>query len=300
MLEITRATEGASRLAEVTVVVVCYNSGAVLAECLGSIPPAVRLVVVDNASADDSAGLAARRAPWAQVIRADRNLGFGRAANLGFSQAETRYGLLLNPDTRCAPGMVEALLDAASRYPDAGLLAPGIFTPDGAMQYGRLPIFERRRRRAAPVPPVGDCCAGYVGGAAMFFPLAAFRAIGGFDPAIFLYYEDDDLCMRMRRAGYSLVHVQAARLDHGSGCSSAPCERIAWSKEWHMAWSRQYMQRKYRGTAKASLCAVGLVIDLAGRLAFRWGHPRRRAWAARLCGTVARLIGRDATTTGIR
>jgi GT2 family glycosyltransferase len=294
------ATEADTRLAEVTILVVSYNSGGVLEACLRSIPPAARLVVVDNASSDGSAALAARLAPWAQVIHAPENLGFGRAANLGFAGAITRYGLLLNADTRCTPGMVEALLDGAGRYPEAGLLAPRIATPDGGLQFGHLPILERHRRRGTPMPPEGDCCAPYVGGAAMFFPLSAFRAIGGFDPNIFLYYEDDDICMRMRRAGRTLVHVHAARLEHGSGQSSAPSAKVSRGKEWHMGWSRQHMLRKYRGPAVAALQGGLLLAELAARLALRRGDPRRRKWAARLDGTLAALRGRSATATGIR
>ena len=133
----------------------------------------------------------------------------------------------------------------------------------------------------------------------MFFPLAAFRAIGGFEPDIFLYYEDDDICMRMRQAGRTLVHVHAARLEHGSGQSSAPSAAVSRGKEWHMAWSRQHMLRKYRGP-RAAACQGGLLMaELAARLALRWGDPRRGKWSARLAGTLAALRGRSATATGI-
>jgi len=288
----------ANRLADITLLVVSYNSGGVLGECLASIPAGVRVVVVDNASTDGSAELAARHG--AEVVQATRNLGFGRAANLGFAMARTPYGLLLNADTACTPGMLEALLDAAGRYPEAGLLAPRIATEDGGLQFGHLPILERHRGRAMPVAPVGDCCAPYVGGAAMFFRLAAFRAVGGFDPEIFLYYEDDDICMRLRRAGYSLVHVDAARLAHGSGKSSAPSAQVSHGKEWHMGWSRQHMLRKHRGAARAALAGGLLLAELAVKLALRWGDARRAKWAARLAGTLAAMAGRRATEIGIR
>jgi GT2 family glycosyltransferase len=298
VLDTLQFPAAASRLAEVTLLVVSYNSGGVLAECLASIPDGVRLVVVDNASTDGSADLAAGMG--AEVIRVPANLGFGRAANLGFAAAATRYGLLLNADTRCTPGMIEALVAAAERYPDAGLLAPRIATEEGGLQFGHLPVLERRRGRAMPVPPEGDCCAPYVGGAAMFFRLEAFRAIGGFDPDIFLYYEDDDICMRLRRAGFSLVHVDAARLEHGSGKSSAPSARISHGKEWHMGWSRQHVLRKHRGTARAVLAGGLLLAELGAKLALRWGDARRGKWSARLAGTAAAMAGRRATEIGIR
>lgn len=284
--------------AQVTIVVIAFESAGVLPACLGALPPEVPVIVVDNASRDGSAALAARLRPEAQVIRAAGNLGFGRAANLGFAAVTTPFGLLLNADAECTPGMVPALLAAAARYPEAGMLAPATYDHDGQLQFGRLTMFQRRRRRGRPHPPEGDCCAPYVGGAAMFLRLAAFRAVGGFDPEIFLYYEDDDLCMRLRRAGYSLVHVHGARLRHGSGKSSAPSAALSWGKEWHMGWSRQHMERKYHGRPVALLRGLLGIAGLGLRLALRWGHPSRGKWAARLAGTAAQLGGRRAILPG--
>jgi N-acetylglucosaminyl-diphospho-decaprenol L-rhamnosyltransferase len=289
-----------SRLGDITVVVVSYNSAAVLAECLDSVPQGPALVVVDNASTDGSATLAAGLGREVRVIRSAENLGFGRGANLGFAAASTRYGLLLNADARCQPGMLEALLAAAARYPEAGLLAPAVHLPDGRLEFGHRTPFEPRHRRASPMPEGDCCCLSYVGGSAMFVPLAAFQAIGGFDPDIFLYHEDDDFCLRMRQAGRTLVHVHAARLTHIGGHSTASSPRLDSSKDWHMGWSRQHLIRKHRGMAAAVWDAVVQLGALGTRLAFRWGDPRRRRWMARAAGILDFIRGRRATTMGLR
>lgn len=289
-----------SRLGDITVVVVSYNSATVLAECLGSIPQGPAVVVVDNASTDGSAALAAGLGRDLRVIRAAENLGFGRGANLGFAAASTRYGLLLNADARCQPGMLDALLAAAARYPEAGLLAPAVHLPDGRLEFGHRTPFDRRHRRAQPVPEGDCCCLSYVGGSAMFVPLAAFHALGGFDPDIFLYHEDDDFCLRMRQAGRTLVHVHAARLTHIGGRSTAPSPRLDSSKDWHMGWSRQHLVRKHRGAAAAAWDAAVQLGSLGMRLAVCWGHPRRRRWAARAAGILDCLRGRRATAVGLR
>ncbi len=291
------ADMAAAAVAQVTAVVVAYDSAAVLPACLASLPPGLRRLVVDNASTDGSAEAAA--AAGAEVIRLDRNLGFGRAANLGLGAATTRYGLLLNADARCALGMVEALVAAAGRYPEAGLLSPMIRTPEGQLQFGRAGLFGRRHR-TPPVPPEGDCCAPYAGGAAFLFPLEAFRAVGGFDPALFLYYEDDDLCLRLRRAGHSLIYVRAAALEHLSGRSSASSPRLQRAKEWHMAWSRCHVEAKHRGRPAAVVRALAEVAALSARLVLRPGDPRRAKWSARRAGTLGWLAGRQATAVGIR
>jgi GT2 family glycosyltransferase len=285
----------------VTVAVVAYESAAVIERCLAAVDPrAAELVVVDNASRDDTARRVAA-VPRARLVRLARNEGYGAAANRAFADAATRYGLLLNADVALAPDAIERLVAAAERYPDAALLAPAMRTPDGALQFGRA-IFLRPRpaRGPAPPPPEGDCCAWYVGGAVMLLRLDAFRRVGGFDEALFLFYEDDDLCARLSAAGFSLVHVADAAAEHLAGRSSAGVADLDWWKQFHEAWSRCHVERKHRG---APGLARHLLRSLPGAAAkallYRLGVRRHRRHDARLAGALAFLAGRPARAIGL-
>src|SRR4051812_5635679 len=119
-------------LDDVTVVLVTYNSARILAE---SLPPlaGLRMIVVDNASSDDTVALVPKLAPRATVIRNERNLGFGRANNRALEQVRTPFALLLNPDCLMQPADVAALLAAAQRYPEAAIVAPKLFDAPGRL-----------------------------------------------------------------------------------------------------------------------------------------------------------------------
>jgi GT2 family glycosyltransferase len=93
--------------------------------------------------------------------------------------------------------------------------------------------------------PEGDACLPFLSGACLLIRRELFIALGGFDPAIFLFYEDDDLCRRMRDAGHALVHVHGAEARHGRGRSTAPSPRRRFKARWHLAWSEHYIARKY-------------------------------------------------------
>jgi N-acetylglucosaminyl-diphospho-decaprenol L-rhamnosyltransferase len=243
-------------VADVTAIVVAHDSAAVLPDCLTALArEGVPAIVVDNASSDGSADLAQRLG--ARVLRQGRNEGFGRGMNAGVSAAATEFCLLTNPDLTYEPGAVGALLEAARRWPDAGLLAPRIVEPDGR-------FFWQARSLLAPyltnpagtlALPEGDCCAPFLSGASLLVRREAFLALGGFDPAIFLFYEDDDLCRRMADAGHALVHVHAAVARHVRGGSSAPRPGRVFRARWHMAWSRGYVSRKW-GLREAALGQV--------------------------------------------
>lgn len=282
-------------LSDVTVVIVAFNSAHVLEGCLAALPAEVPLVVVDNASRDGSADLVRRLAPRAMVLPRPLNEGLAAAANLAFARVETPYGLLLNPDTVPDAAMIASLCRAAARYPDAGLLAPMPFEPGRGLQWGRQ-VFYAPAAAKPPTPdlPEGDVCCTYVGGPAMFFPMAAFRRIGGFDDRLFLYYEDDDICMRMRGAGFGLVYAAEARMAHLGGQSTTAIADLDYWKNWHMAWSRARMEEKTGGRGAAILQALGTAgINLFKRLT-RPGDARRSRYAGRLGGAVAWLAGRNA------
>lgn len=282
----------------VTIVVVAFNSAAILPQCLASIPAGIPVVVVDNASTDATGAVVRAARSDALIIRPARNLGFGRGANAGFAEVGTEFGLLLNADARLLPGVLEALLAAARRYPDAGLLAPEIFGDDGALQFGHALPRTPPNKRYLPMP-AGDCCMDYVGGSAMFFRMSAFRALGGFDDAIFLYGEDDDICMRMSAAGHALVHVVGGRVVHAGGKSTSPSPRLEWCKAWHQGWSRMHVEAKHRGRTAAWAYLLREWPGLAAKALLRRGDARRTKWSGRAAGMAAWARGRRATEIGL-
>lgn len=278
--------------ADCSVVIVAYHSAALLPGCLAAIPADCPVIVVDNASPDDSAEVALAARPDARVVRAPRNLGFGPGANAGFAEVTTEFGLLLNADATLEPGTIAGLVAAARRYPEAALLAPEIIADEGHMQFGHdLPF---RRLRGAVVEPQGDACCWYVGGSAMFLRMAVLRELGGFDPDIFLYFEDDDLCLRVRAAGHALVHVAGVRVRHEGGASSAPSPRLSHWKAFHQGWSRLHLEAKHRGRAAAWRLALGEWPSLALKSLLRRGDARRVKWAGRAAGMWAWMRGRKA------
>lgn len=287
-----------------TVVVVTFNSARVIAACLGSIPAAARVIVIDNASRDDTVGIAGAVRPTAHIRRLPENCGFGTAANLGLAEAATPLALLLNADARLRPGALEALAAAGERYQEAGLLAPSSWDPAGRLQFGRQPLFGAwcRGGEDAAAVPAGDCCAPYLPGSALCFRLQAFRAIGGFDERIFLYFEDDDICLRLTKGGWSLVHVADAHIDHLAGRSTDGVPRLEYWKHWHRRWSRLHMEEKHRGRSSALALALAELPRLwLKAAAYRIiGHREKHGrYAARCGGTWAYLSGRQARHVGL-
>jgi GT2 family glycosyltransferase len=230
----------------VEAVVVTHDSAEILPACLAAlaregVPP----IVVDNASRDGSAEVADKAG--ARVVRMPANEGYGRANNAGVAASTGEFVLIANPDLVLEAGAVPALLAAARAYPDAALFAPRIVEEDGRFFFQARSLLSTflANPRGLPCQPDGDCCAPFLSGACLLVRREIFLAIGGFDPAIFLFYEDDDLCRRLCDAGHALVHVDAAVARHGRGRSSAPAPGRVFRSRWHQAWSRAYVSRKW-------------------------------------------------------
>lgn len=283
-------------------VIVTHNSAAVLADCLRALPSGVPVVVVDNASSDGSIPVAQAERPDARVMASRANLGFGCGANLGIDAlATSEFVLLINPDARLAPGALERLVAAADRWPDAAMLGPEIRRPDGAVEPSHDVMVLHRQlypdRDAEPAPE-GDTCAEFLSGAALLLRRAVVQAAGGFDPALFLFYEDDDLCLRLRRAGHVLVLVPEAVAVHASGSSSTAGRQVSARRWWHMGWSRVAFERKHCGRAAALRSGLSLLFRYGAKAALyavTGRRDKRVRDAARFSGTLAALLGRPAT-----
>lgn len=229
----------------VTIVAVCYNSSDVLPDMLASVPHATPVVLIDNASKDTGKLKEEAEACGAILIKNDVNMGFGTACNQGAAVAETEFILFLNPDARLQPDTLETLVAAAERYPSASAMNPRIATMEGRPVFQRNSALIDRTERMSRGWPAGDCEVPILSGAALFVRRAAFETIGGFDPRIFLYHEDDDLSRRLMAQCGPLYFIRDAFVKHMCGRSSARSPEVAALKAWHMGRSRVYVMRKH-------------------------------------------------------
>jgi GT2 family glycosyltransferase len=231
--------------ARVTVVTVSYNSLHVVPHMLGSVPKEASVVIVDNASVDTEPLAALCAEHGVRLVRNARNLGFGVACNLGAEGAKTEFLLFLNPDAALMPDTLDRLVAAADCYPAASAFNPRIAESDGT------PFFKRKSYlmpRAEWMPrgwPESDREVSVLSGAALFVRRKYFEKVGGFDPGIFLFHEDDDLALRLKAECGPLMFIRDALVQHVGGSSSARSAEIAALKAWHMGHSRVYAARKH-------------------------------------------------------
>ena len=238
----------ATALSEVTVVMVTFNSAHILHSSLPALISLKNVIIVDNASTDKTLDVVAELLPHARIIRNTENIGFGRANNVGLDQVESPYALLLNPDCSINPDSICVLLEAAQRYPEAAIFAPKIETDIGPPSDNFRPAYHVKLKPAKHlIMSGGDLCANWLIGAAMFMNMRHMRSVGFFDPWFFLFYEEEDLCMRVRRAGFPIMVIPAAVAKHNSGQSSKSAAPQSFRRIYYLTLSRLYITRKHFG-----------------------------------------------------
>jgi N-acetylglucosaminyl-diphospho-decaprenol L-rhamnosyltransferase len=197
-----------------SIIVVSYRSQPVIEQLLESLrvgpgggTPAGDFEVVIVSNSGDCAPL--ERPGLVRVIDSGRNLGFGRACNLGAEHARGRVLLFCNPDVRMSPEIASALADVLEANPQCGIIAPyqnhdwSRCNPSGTLN------------------PLSGTASG--GCFAMLAPL--YKRLGGFDGGFFLWYEDDDLTARVRAAGLQIAYADGLVVQHAEGHSTRPAER---------------------------------------------------------------------------
>lgn len=289
-------TGGAGAWNRVSVVTVTHDSADVVERCLRSVAAAHEVIIVDNASGDTTRDRVHGTLPGAVLIENQTNIGFGNACNAGYARASTEFVLFLNPDASLRDGAVDALIAAADRYPEAALLAPRIVAPNGAALVTHdAALFARDGMPKGPTAaPEGDICTWFLSGAALLVRKSLLGPEPPFDPKLFLYFEDDDLCLRLRGQGHGLVQVYDAVAEHDAGHATPPRAAVTWRKFWHMAWSRLYIEAKYRGRGQARRTAFKHLVRFKVKcIGDVFALRPAKAWrdAARFAGTLSWIVG---------
>jgi len=241
---------------KIGVVIVGYNSARVIGDCLRALGPAAQIVVVDNASLDDTEIVVKAAAPHATIIKNATNRGYGAACNQGMAALETTFGLTVTPDVILQPGIIECLM-AEHETNRTGIVVPVLYSEDGVRDLPVMGPTETTHQLSA-ILPEGPFCTWFVTGAAWLCKMEAWHSVGGFDENILLYGEDVDISLRMTKAGWPMVVLPDVSVRHLGGKSTPPSMAIRWRRDWHMTWSHFYIQGKHRGLQQARTDARAL------------------------------------------
>lgn len=300
-----------------SVVVVNWNTGHLLKECLESVyldlpdSKAVELFVVDNASTDGSADEAVRNFPGVTLIRNKANPGFAAANNQAIERCTGEYILLLNPDTRVHSGALITLVRFLSEHPEIGAAGPRLLNPDGSLQHScsAAPSLHREFLRLFHLGgirpdgyypmetwPDAPHQVDVLKGACIIARRGALEQVGGFDTDYFMYTEEVDLCLKFRRAGWTIWWMPQAKVTHYGGQST----RLAAEKMFVELYRSKivYFRRNHGRAAalvyKLIVLAAGIARIAVGMLAF-YQPPAQRTDRLDLARNYRRLISQLAT-----
>ena len=225
--------------AEVSIITVTFNSSQVVAGLLASVPANTPTIVVDNGSKDiDELEKLCEAQSSAHLIKLDKNFGFGTACNAGAELAQTPLLFFVNPDAQLGESAIETLLDAATCYPERSVFNPRILHANGRLNLRAPSRFDGRAPGTRAATPDGDIQLSVLSGAAIFIRRTHFSELGGFDPEIFLFFEDDDLSLRLRQNGFGLYHIHNSTVIHSGRASTAPSPALTRFKNYH--WMKSY------------------------------------------------------------
>lgn len=226
-------------MSRLSVVFVNYQSGPLLKVALDALvgslrPGSFEILIVNNDAAADLQPVKAHNWPATRVIQNASNLGFGAAANAAYRESLGEFVLLLNPDVRAEPGAVDRLIRTLESHADAGIVLPQLRNPDGVLQYScrQFYSYSSLMMRRGPWKPLFESHSVVKAhlmedwdhsslaevdwglGAAMLVRRGAVPQTGLFDERFFLYFEDVDLCLRMRQSGWKVLYEPAAIMIH--------------------------------------------------------------------------------------
>ena len=290
----------------ITVVIVTYNAADFIVRCLHSLVSSeqkglIKVVVVDNASEDETVDIVRNNFPWVKLIQSGWNRGFGAGNNLAIDDLEGDFVFILNPDAEIEEYCCETLIDFLDSHPDTGCVGPAVVDESGertvsfqaftslltsfwsaSCLHKFIPLNRINGRwKVLYKPPPVSVEVDRLLGAAMMVRRSALQQTGGFDENFFLFSEEEDLCYRLRQLGWLIYYSPVASVKHrGSGCTQ---HRHSLSIA-AINWSRYYYLRKHNTHAKAELSRIIWIIAIFLRLIVNFfnfsamGRSQRRGY----------------------
>ena len=305
---------------KLTIAILNWNVSDLLAGCLRSLPAAcgawweaseVEVMVVDNASTDDSVQMVRRDFQGVRVIALAENIGFSAGNNVGLRASQGEYILFLNPDVIAHPLSIAALCDYMDTHPEVGIAGPRLLNADGTTQSSRrrFPTFATALIESTPLQSVfpnaqalrrfhvldrsdeEEQYVDWLSGAALMCRRAALEQAGPFDPGYFMFSEEVDLCRRVADAGWRVAYVPQAKITHyggGSTDQAVPARHINFNT------SKARYLRIHEGGEAGRLVRLYMLATYAAQAASeaaKWALGHKREMRGQRISTYIQVLG---------
>jgi GT2 family glycosyltransferase len=220
----------------ITFVIVSFNSAHIIEQCINSINPNIKIIIVENSDDIQVKNYLENKFLNVEVVIAKENLGYGKGNNLGISKVNTQYAFILNPDVtleeNCLTELYKAQLTLQENFT---ILAPNLLN-----NYGFF--MKQNNDLQKEIIPVD-----YVKGFAMLINLKSINFEKIFDENFFLFLEEIDLCKRIKNNGGKIFVVQNSKVKHLAKQACGDSLNVELCRNWHWMWSLFYYNYKHFG-----------------------------------------------------
>ena len=219
---------------DITAVITSFKSKNKIINCIKSLGKEIDIIVIENSNDKHLKNQLENDFPNLRCILSNLNLGYAKGNNLGLSKVKTKYALIINPDAEVHSDAIDNFIFTAKSKPEFAIIAPYV---------------QEVKQRTKDEIVEGVHEVKNVKGFAMFLNLEQFKDVGFFDENFFIYFEEIDLCKRLRKNNKKIYLDKTIKIKHAGGTSHE--EEINYemekSRNWHWMWSTFYYHKKHYG-----------------------------------------------------
>ena len=265
---------------DLTIVITTYKSEDKIEDCLKSIDPGIKVVIIENSSNKIFKSKIEDKYKNVECFLTNDNLGYGRANNIGLKKVTTKYSLILNPDTILEKETTENFYKFLKKNINFALLGPSqneSLSDTKTLEYNDSNFLEVNS----------------IKGFAMFFNMSKFSNIGFFDENFFLYLEEIDLCKRIKKINEKIYIDENIRIFHygGKSVNQTFSHNIELTRNWHWMWSLFYFNKKHFNYFYALITILPKLLSALFKSVF-YKNKKSEIYRKRLSGLFNSIVGK--------
>ena len=273
-------------LNNITFIIVSFKSENVIHSCLNSLPKISKKIVIENSRNTKLKEELESKYDNIEVL-INHNLGMGASNNIGILRSKTQFAYILNPDTKLNVSTIDKLIEAADKIVDFAILSP--LCSDS--RFPNYKIYEKKSDLNNQIIEVDT-----IDGFSMLINKSKFNN-SFFDENIFLYLENDDICLRARKNNQKIYIIKNSLIDHLGASSSyiKDTKEFDYLRNWHWMWSKFYFHKKHSGFLVSIIKIFPTFISSFMKFIFYllfYKKHKRKIYQMRLLGIINAFIGK--------